>query len=84
MNIVKLELKKLFQGARTKENLKIYNELLVEANTELGLLKLPESFRCFSDIVKKVSYKEMTELMGEDPTTVKMNKNNFRITKMLV
>jgi hypothetical protein len=70
-SLTRLELKKLFSGVRTKENLNIYNELLVEANTQLGLLKLPESFgKNFTEIIKSVSYKSLKDLIGEDPITV--------------
>jgi hypothetical protein len=70
-SLTRLELKKLFSGVRTKENLNLYNELLVEANTQLGLLKLPESFgKNFTEIIKSVSYKNLKDLIGEDPITV--------------
>lgn len=76
MGTVKLELKKLFEGYRTKENIRLYNELLVEANTQLGLLKFPESFReNFSEIIKTVSYNELKEFICEDPITV---NNKFK------
>ena len=73
VSLTKLELKKLFSGVRTKENLNIYNELLVEANTQLGLIKFPESFgKNFTEIIKSVSYNDLKNLIGEDPMTVIM------------
>lgn len=76
MGIIKHELKKLFSGNRSKENLKLYSELLVEANTQLGLIKFPESYKeNFSEIIKTVSYNELKNFIGEDPITVKCQLN---------
>lgn len=71
LSITKIELRKFFSGIRTKENLRLYNELLVEANTQLGLIKFPESFaKDFTETIKSVSYSELKDLIGEDPMTV--------------
>lgn len=84
ISLTKIELKKLFSGIRSKENLRMYNELLVEANTQLGLIKLPESFgKNFTEIIKSVSYKELKDLIGEDPMTViiSLKKRNWKMHK---
>jgi hypothetical protein len=73
MNIVKLHLKKYFSGIKTKQNEELFNQLLVEANTHLGLLKLPKSFRRFENLVSEIIYKKMEDILGEDPQKAYQN-----------
>lgn len=73
MNIVKLHLRKYFSGIKTKQNEELFNQLLVEANTNLGLLKLPKSFRRFENLVSQIIYKKMEDILGEDPQKAYQN-----------
>jgi hypothetical protein len=55
----------------TPENLQLYRELMVEANSQLGLFSMPESlFAKYKEIIKITSYDEMKKLLGEDPKKV--------------
>jgi hypothetical protein len=55
------------------ENLKIYQELLADANMQLGLLRLPNSFREFEETMKKVARERLEALYVEDPNKVIFN-----------
>jgi hypothetical protein len=61
-------LNQLFQGEETPENLQLYRELIVEANTQLGFFSMPdELFGKYKEIIKMTSYESMKEAIGEDP-----------------
>jgi hypothetical protein len=50
----------------------VYNSLLIEANTQLGLLTIPKEIAGnFIETIKTVSYNELKNFMGEDPLTVR-------------
>lgn len=58
----------LIEGTATPHNLQLYRELMVEANTQLGLFTLPESmFAKYKEIIKITSYETMKQALGEDP-----------------
>ncbi len=62
-------LKQLLQeGGETPENLQLYRELVIEANTQLGLITMPEEFFSkYKEIIKITSYDELKKVIGEDP-----------------
>ncbi len=46
----------------------MYRELVVEANTQLGYLTMPEElFAKYKEIIKITSYDAMRQVLGEDP-----------------
>ena len=48
--------------------LRLYQKLMVEANAQLGLLKLPkELFGEYENLIKVTHYERFKELLGEDP-----------------
>jgi hypothetical protein len=69
-NNIKVILHKYLSGFRTKETIDVYNELLVEANTQLQLLRLDESYRQYEYKVRDVLKEELTVMYGENPETV--------------
>jgi hypothetical protein len=64
-------LSQLFKGDEsyeTPENLQLYRELVVEANTQLGYFTMPdEIFGKYKEIVKMTTYDSLKEQLGEDP-----------------
>jgi hypothetical protein len=72
-NSIKVILHKYLSGVRTKETIDVYNELLVEANTQLQLLRLDESYRQYEYKVREVLKEELTVMYGENPETVYKN-----------
>lgn len=55
-------------GTETPENLQLYRELVVEANTQLGYFTMPEKmFGKFKEIIKMTAYDNLKETIGEDP-----------------
>lgn len=63
----KLALKKLFvNGIKTKQTVDNYNELLAEANSQLGIFKLPKSFRKFEKKIKETLLENYKEMIGEN------------------
>ncbi len=67
MNIIKLELKKYFSGIKSKESVRVFNQLFAQANAQLDLLKLPESFRQYEKKIKEAILQNMELLLGKDP-----------------
>lgn len=52
----------------TPENLQLYRELVVEANTQLGYFTMPEEiFGKYKEIVKMTTYDSLKDQLGEDP-----------------
>ena len=50
------------------EEIKLYRQLMVEANSQLGLVKLPrEAFCEFEYLIKLTQYNQFKEMLGEDP-----------------
>lgn len=48
--------------------MQLYRELVVEANTQLGYLTMPEElFGKYKDIVKITTYDGLKKVLGEDP-----------------
>ena len=47
-----LHLKNFFKGEYTKDSIDTFNRLLVEANTNLGLLKLPPQYKKYSKMIR--------------------------------
>ena len=75
MNVTKNVLRKYTMGLKTKETIELYNELLVEANAQLGLLRLDNSFRKYEDKIKDVIKDNFKNIYGED--IEKMYKNTI-------
>lgn len=75
MGQTKSSLKKYFKGIHTKETVNVYKELLTEANAQLGLLKLDQSYRIYENKIKEVITKDLTELYGKDPNEVSLILN---------
>ena len=67
MNLTKLHLRNYLSGYKNKQNTELYNQLMVEANAYLGLLKLPVSFKKYSKHLDEILYKRLEEVLGEDP-----------------
>ena len=58
----------LKMGNETPENLMLYRELVVEANTQLGYFTMPEElFGKYREIIKMTTYDALKEIEGEDP-----------------
>jgi hypothetical protein len=58
----------LNDGEETPENLQLYRELIVEANTQLGYLTMPEElFSKYTEIIKITTYEGLKKVLGEDP-----------------
>lgn len=70
VGILRDHLSNYLNGLRTVQNVKIFEELLVEANAQLKLLKLPEKFKKYENLLKTVLYRELHEFLGEDPDKV--------------
>jgi hypothetical protein len=52
------------------EELKQYRRMMMEANTQLGLVKLPRSvFGKYENLIKATQYEMFKEQIGEDPLT---------------
>ena len=48
--------------------MQLYRELIVEANTQLGYLTMPEElFAKYKEIVKITTYEGLKQVLGEDP-----------------
>jgi len=63
----KMALKKLLvNGVENKQTLDTYNELIVEANAQLKIFKLPKSFRKFEKKVKEALLSNHREMLGEN------------------
>lgn len=62
-------LKQLFEKeVETPENLALFRELMIEANTQLGFFSLPEDiYGKYKEIIRVTAYSGMKEIMGEDP-----------------
>jgi hypothetical protein len=69
-NEIKLIIRKYKAGIRTKETIDVYNELLVEANTQLQLLRLDESFRPYEYKVREVLKEGIAKMYGENPDSL--------------
>jgi hypothetical protein len=70
MGAYKQHLNNYLSGIVTRQNRKIYEELLVEANAQLKLLRLPAKFKKYENVLKQALYKEMKDILNEDPNTV--------------
>jgi hypothetical protein len=73
MNLIKTIVKKYMSGMRTKETIETYNELLVEANTQLGIIRLDESYRKYEKKVTEVIKESLVTTYGEDPEKIYKN-----------
>ena len=66
-----LDFKEYDNGEEVKmrpEEIKLYRQLMVEANSQLGLVKLPrEAFGEFENLIKLTQYNQFKEMLGEDP-----------------
>ena len=52
----------------TPEGLQLYRELMIEANTQLGYVQLPEEiFGNYKELMKVTAYDAMKQVLGEDP-----------------
>lgn len=52
-----LQLERFSNGDVTSQNIEILNSLIVEANTQLQLLKLPSSFKKYTGMIKEINIK---------------------------
>ncbi|CDW83616.1 UNKNOWN [Stylonychia lemnae] len=58
----------LLKGQETADNIRLFRELMVEANTQLGFFQLPETlFGKYKEIIKVTAYHQMKDNLGEDP-----------------
>jgi hypothetical protein len=71
MEKIKEDIRLYLTGVKTNETVKVYKELFVEANTQLGLFKLDNSFKDFKYKVEDVIRKEFKQNNGEDFDSVK-------------
>ena len=58
------------KGNCKTDNIKIFQELLAEANAQLGFFKLPPSFRKHEDVMKKIAREGIKQLTGESADKV--------------
>ena len=66
----------------SSEELKHYRRMMVEANTQLGLVQLPRKiFGKMEDFIKTVAYAEEKKRLGEDPV-LNYKKNLIRIQNL--
>ena len=58
----------LNDNVETPENMVLWRELVIEANTQLGLFTLPEEFfGKYKNLIKITAYENAKKIMGEDP-----------------
>lgn len=74
-----LHLKNIEKGHFTRHNKEVYKELLVEANSQLQLLKLPNEFKKYAESIKEATIRNLeasTQKSLDEIVTDLANKQN--------
>eukprot|EP01022_Parablepharisma_sp_SALTPOND_P028468 TRINITY_DN71002_c0_g1_i1.p1 TRINITY_DN71002_c0_g1~~TRINITY_DN71002_c0_g1_i1.p1 ORF type:complete len:502 (+),score=72.35 TRINITY_DN71002_c0_g1_i1:2670-4175(+) len=69
-NTTRLMIKQFMSGFKTKENVQLIERLVAEANTQLGLLKLPAQYKEHEHTMIEALRESIKRSTGEDPDKV--------------